>query len=199
MVGMFYTMEMDKCYSPKRAFFFIAWELVVEHCFPGSSAGRKFDCNARDSSSIPRLGIFPGEGIGYPIQYSWVFLVAQTVKNLPAMKETWVWSLGWEDSPGEGTATHSSILAWIIPWTEETGGLQFMGSQRVGQPSDFHFTFVKHLPAHQCTQPVLNYLHKDVVKASQYLYNLNQIYHLCSSSLCTLYQFSNDITNCLST
>ena len=84
-------------------------------------------------------------------------------------------------------------------WTEETGGLQFMGSQRVRQLSDFHFTFVKRLPAHQCTQPVLNYLHMDVVKAPQYLYNLNQIYHLCSSSLCTLYQFSNDITNCLST
>ena len=162
MVGILYTMEKYKWYSPKRAFFFIAWELVVEHCFLGSSAGKEFACNARDPSSIPRLGIFPREGIGYPLQYSWVFLVAQTVKNLPAMKETWVWSLAWEDSPREGTTTHSSILAWIIPWTEETGGLQFMGSQRVRQLSDFHFTFVKYLPAHQCTQPVLNYLHMDV-------------------------------------
>ena len=59
-------------------------------------------------------------------------LVAQTVKNPPAMWETWVQSLGWEDPLEEGMATHSSILAWRIPWTEEPGGLQSMGSQRVG-------------------------------------------------------------------
>ena len=53
------------------------------------------------------------------------------VKNLPAMQETWVWSLGWKD-PMEETAAHSSTLAWEIPWTEEPGGLQFMGSQRIG-------------------------------------------------------------------
>ena len=51
-----------------------------------------------------------------------VSLVAQTVKNLPAMQEMWVRSLGWEDPPEKGMATHSSTLAWIIPWTEETGG-----------------------------------------------------------------------------
>ena len=64
---------------------------------------------------IPGLGRFPGERIGYPLQYSWASLVAQTVKNLPAMLETWVQSLGWEDSLEEGLATHSSILAWRIP------------------------------------------------------------------------------------
>ena len=58
-------------------------------------------------------------------------LVAQMLKNLPAMHETWVRSLGWEDPLEEGMATHSSILAWRIPWTEEPGGLQFTGSQRV--------------------------------------------------------------------
>ena len=58
--------------------------------------------------------------------------MAQTVKNLPAMQETWVRSLGSEDPLEEGTATHSSILAWRIPWTEEPGGLQSIGSQRVG-------------------------------------------------------------------
>jgi len=57
---------------------------------------------------------------------------AQMVKNLPAMQETQVQSLGWEDSLEKGMATHSSILAWRIPWTEEPGGLQSMGSQRVG-------------------------------------------------------------------
>ena len=60
-----------------------------------------------------------------------VFPVAQTVKSLPATQETWVRSLGWEDPLEKGMATHSSVLAWRIPWTEEPGGLQSMGSQRV--------------------------------------------------------------------
>ena len=55
--------------------------------------------------------------IGYPLQYSWASLVAQLVKNPPAMQETWVQSLGWEDPLEKGMATHSSILAWRIPWT----------------------------------------------------------------------------------
>ena len=59
-------------------------------------------------------------------------LAARSVKNLPAMRETWVRSLGWEDSLEKEMATHSSILAWKISWTEEPGGLQSMGSQRVG-------------------------------------------------------------------
>ena len=58
--------------------------------------------------------------------------MAQMVKNLPAVQETWVRSLGWEDALEKGMATHSSILAGTIPWTEEPGGLQSMGSQRVG-------------------------------------------------------------------
>ena len=64
--------------------------------------------------------------------YSWTSLVVQIVKNPPAMREIWVQSLGWEDPLEEGMATHSSILAWRIPWTEEPGGLQSLGSQRVG-------------------------------------------------------------------
>ena len=59
-------------------------------------------------------------------------LVAQMVKNLPAMQEAWVRSLGWEDPLEKGMVTHSSILAWRIPWTQETGRLQSMGLQRVG-------------------------------------------------------------------
>ena len=59
--------------------------------------------------------------------------MVQTVKNLPAMQVTWVRSLGWEESLQKGMAAHSSILAWRIPWTEEPGGLQSMGLQRVGQ------------------------------------------------------------------
>ena len=62
-----------------------------------------------------------------------VSLVAKTVKNRPAMQETWVQSRGWEDSPEKGRATHPSTLAWRIPWTEEHCGVWSMGSQRVGQ------------------------------------------------------------------
>ena len=58
--------------------------------------------------------------------------MAQTVKNLPVMWETWVQPLGWKDPLEEGMATHSSILAWRIQWTEETGGLRSIGLQRVG-------------------------------------------------------------------
>ena len=72
-----------------------------------------------------------GEGIGYPLHYSWASLVAQKVKNLSAMQETGVQSLGWEDPLKKEMATHSSILAWKIPWMEESGGLQSVGSQRV--------------------------------------------------------------------
>ena len=63
--------------------------------------------------------------------YRGASLVTQMVKTLPALQETWVWFLGWEDPLEKGMATHSSILAWRIPWTEETGGLQSKGSQRV--------------------------------------------------------------------
>ena len=78
-------------------------------------------CNPGDSSLNPRSGRSPGEGIGYPLQYSWASLVAQVVKNLPAMQETWVLSLDWEDPLEEGIATHSSIRAWRIPMAENPG------------------------------------------------------------------------------
>ena len=80
---------------------------------------------------IPGSESSPGEGIGYPHQYSWTFLVAQTVKNPPAMQEAWVRSLGWEDPLEKGKATHYSILAWRIPWIEEPGRLESRGLQRV--------------------------------------------------------------------
>ena len=83
--------------------------------FPGSSAGKESTCNAGDPNSIPELGRSPGEGIDYPLQCSWASLVAQMLKLLPAIQETWIWSLGWEDLLEEGMATDSSILAWRIP------------------------------------------------------------------------------------
>ena len=79
--------------------------------FPDSSVGKESACNAGDSGSVPGWGRSAGEGIGYSLQYSWAFLVAQLVKNLPTMWETWIQSLGWEDPLEKGKATHSSILA----------------------------------------------------------------------------------------
>ena len=95
--------------------------------FPDSSVGKESTCNAEDLSLIPGSGRSTGEVIAYPLQCSWAFLVAQLVKNPPAVWETWVRSLDWEDSLEKGKATHSSILAWRIPWT-----LYSKGSQSVG-------------------------------------------------------------------
>ena len=72
--------------------------------FPCGSAGKESACNAGDRDSIPGSGRSPGEGIGYPLQSSWASLVAQLGKNPPAMLETWVRSLGWEDPLGEGNS-----------------------------------------------------------------------------------------------
>ena len=79
--------------------------------FLGNSADKESTCNARDPGSIPGLGRSAGEGTGYPLQCTWASLVAQLVKNSPAMWETWVQSLVCEDPLQKGKATHSSILA----------------------------------------------------------------------------------------
>ena len=95
--------------------------------FPGGSAGKESTCDAGDPCSISEWGSSPEEGIGYPLQYFWASLGAQSVKNLPAMQETWVRSLRWEDPLEECMATHSCILAWRIPmdrgawWTAAHG------------------------------------------------------------------------------
>ena len=81
-----------------------------------SLRGTKLFCHP-STYSIPGLGRSAAEGIGYPLQYSWASLVAQMVKNPPTVQETWVRSLGWEDPLEMGKATHSSVLAWRIPWT----------------------------------------------------------------------------------
>ena len=94
--------------------------------FPDSSVA----CNAGDPGSISGSGRSTGEGIGYPLQYSWASLVAQLVKNPPAMQETWVRSLGWEDPLEKGKAAHSNILAWRILWTIESMGSHGVGHDR---------------------------------------------------------------------
>ena len=94
--------------------------------FPNSSA-----CNAGNPGLIPGSGISAGEGKGYALQYSWVSIVAQLVKNLPAVQETWVRSLGWEDPLEEAMATHCSILAWEIPGQRSLAVYSPWGGKRV--------------------------------------------------------------------
>ena len=163
--------------------------LLFKNGFPDSSVGKESTCNVGDPSLIPGSGRSTGEGIGYPLHYSrvslvaqlvtnplqcgrpgfdlwvgripwrrkrlptpvswprefhglyslwscnewlWASLVAQTVKNLTIIWEIRVQSLGWEDLLEKGMAAHSSVLAWRMSWTEESGGLQSTGSQRFG-------------------------------------------------------------------
>ena len=82
-----------------------------------TQVGKESTCNTENSNLIPGSGRLLGEGMGYPLQYSWVSLVTQVVKNLSAMWETWIQYLGWEDALEKEKATHSIILAWRIPWT----------------------------------------------------------------------------------
>ena len=80
--------------------------------FHGSSTGKESACNAGDTGSVPVLGRYAGEGIGYQLQYSWASLVAELVKNLPAMRETWVPSLVWKYPLEKGTAT--GRISWTV-------------------------------------------------------------------------------------
>ena len=96
--------------------------------FRDSSVGKEPTCNAGGPGSIPGLGRSPREGIGYPLQYSWASLVAQLVKNLSAMWEAWIQSLGRKDLLEKKMATHSSILAWRIRMDRRAWWLQSSSS-----------------------------------------------------------------------
>ena len=96
---------------------------ILELRFPSRSAGKESACNAGDPASISKVGSSPGEGMDCLLQYSWASLVAQMGKNCPAMRKTWVWSLGWEDPLEEGIESHSSILPRECPWIGKTGRL----------------------------------------------------------------------------
>ena len=108
------------------------WKILKEMGILNSSVGKESTCKAGDPYLVPGSARSTGEGIGYPLQYSWASFVAQLVKDLSAMRETWVLSLGWEDPLEKGMATHSSILTWRIPWTGEPGGLQSTELQTAG-------------------------------------------------------------------
>ena len=105
-----------------------------------SSVGKESICNEGDPRSIPQSGRSAREGISYPLPRFGASLVAQLVKNLPAMQETWVQSLGWEDPLEKGKATHPSILAWRISWTTVHG----VTKSQI-RLSDFHFHFYHEL------------------------------------------------------
>ena len=109
--------------------------LEAADCQARLPGGKEPVCSAQvagDTGSVPELGRSPGEGTGHALQYSWASLVAQTVKNPPAMWETWVRSPGWEDTLEECIQPTLVFLAGESPWTEEPSRLQSMGSQRVG-------------------------------------------------------------------
>ena len=108
------TMLLQTNNSQKQAGTYMLWS------FSGSSVGKESAHGSGGPGSIPGLGRSPGDRIGCPLQYSWAPLVAQMIKNLPAMRKTWVWSLGWEDPLEKGTETHSRILVCRIPMDRRT-------------------------------------------------------------------------------
>jgi len=123
----------NDCYT-YNTFFSIFFSVIAYYrilnivpCIMGflhSSVGKESACSVGDPGSNPGWGRPAGEGIGYPLQYSWASLVTQLVKNPPAIRETWVQSLGWEDPLEKGKATHTSMLALRITWTIQSMGLQ---------------------------------------------------------------------------
>ena len=114
--------------------FLVYWD------FPHSSVGKESACNAGDPGSIPVSGRSPGEAIGYPLQYSWTSPMAQLVKNPPALQETWIRSLGWEDPLEKGKATHSNSTGEFHglygPWDCKE-------SDMTEWPSLFFFWFIR--------------------------------------------------------
>ena len=137
VITLFFHIITPCCPQDSWWVSFVLWLLVflllVHLCrhlgFPGSSAGIESACNAWDPGLIPGLWRFPGEHMSYPLQYSLAFLIAQSLKDPPAMRDIWVRSLGckypwrrsWQPTP--------VFLPGEYPWTEEPGGLQSMGSQ----------------------------------------------------------------------
>ena len=105
-------------------------------------AGKESSCNAGDPSLSPGSGKSPGKEIGYPLQYSWAFLVAQMIKNPLAIRETWVQSLGWEDPLEKGTGYPLNILASCLENSPDRGACQATVhgvAESQTQMCEFHF------------------------------------------------------------
>ena len=130
---MLYSTSLEIILSYKKKLYTL-WK-----GFSGSSAGKEFSCNAGDPGLIPRSGSSPWEGIGYPLQYSWASVLAQMVKNLSAMWETWVgkipWRRKWQPNP--------VFLPGESPWTEEPGRLRSKELQSCEWLSKAHSTLWK--------------------------------------------------------
>ena len=128
----FFLVNLEKVGNPRtlRNELFsghVNHNLIIKISFwNGGFPGKESVCNAGDSGSIPGSGRSSGEGVGYSLPYSEASLVAQLVKNPPAVWKTWVQSLAWEYPLEKGTATHSNILAWRIPWTIQSIYIQYI-------------------------------------------------------------------------
>ena len=136
--GHFYPGgDANSCgsFTPSRALHSQAvWDAVVmtAWCLPLQLPFHRGQVASGPEGFLPFIGIlYPHPQCPYQSTLSCPSLVAQVAKNRPAIQETWVGSLGWEDPMEDGMAMHPGIPAWEIPWTEEPGGLQFIGSQRV--------------------------------------------------------------------
>ena len=121
--------------SGYKVYVYVYMYAYISMGFPDSSVGNESACNSGDPGSIPGSGRFTWRRDRLPTPVFLGFLVAQLLKNLPAMWETWVWSLGWEDPLEKGKATHSSILVWRILWTVWVHGV----TKSQTWPSNFHF------------------------------------------------------------
>ena len=125
--------DLNQCSNDKFRVGFLAFCLILQKIVLENLLGwRVSSPPSWNIRMCPYLGIRSLQVKLFRWGHTGASLVAQTVKNLPAIQETWAQSLSWEDPLKKGMATHSSILAWKIPWAEEPGGLQSMGSQRVG-------------------------------------------------------------------
>ena len=145
------------------------FSLKTSISFPDSSVGKESACNAGNPSSIPGLGRFPGEGIGYPLQYPWASLVAQLVKNPPAKWETWVQSRGWEDlgsvlglgrSSGEGKGYPLQYSGLENPMDCMVHGV----AKRRTRLSDFYFHFHQILWSNRLIQKAVSDLNNWIGK-----------------------------------
>ena len=126
---------------------------MIWGAFPDSLVGKESTCNAGDPGSVPGLGRSAGEGVGYPLQYSWASLVTQLVKNLPVMWKTWVRSLGWEDP------WRRERLSTPVSWPGEFHGLYSpWGHKEWTQLSNFHLHFLHGRQSIQTFHSPLNLL-----------------------------------------
>ena len=150
------------------------------------SAGKESACNAGDPGSISGSGSSPGERIGYSPQYSWAFLVTQTVKNLPAIWDTWVQSLGQEDPLEKEMATYSSILAWRIPIDT---GVWWATVHQVAESDATEWLSTAHSPLQNCCCCRGRHLPPDIV----WLCNCGHLWLLEQSQVGPLFQSINFI------